>query len=166
MAKEKDAEMRVDEALEGEGSELRVYELGFHLDPELPTEEAKKTYQTIRELIASKGVIVAEGEPEKIQLAYTISLQETGGRRDFDSAYFSWVAYEATAASHAGVLAATNAEKRVIRFIDLLTTKDAARHAVEMRELSMKVPERAERALDAEAAAGAELDAALEHVVV
>ena len=163
MAKDKDAEMRVDEALEGEGGELRVYELGFHLDPELPTEEVKKSYQAMRELIMSKGMLVAESEPQKIPLSYTISRQDTSGRRDFDSAYFSWIVYEAIATEHADILAAANTDKHIIRFIDLLTTKDAARHSVEVRELSLKTPERIE---DPEIVASAELDAALEHVVV
>ena len=154
--------MRFDDASEDAG-ESRVYELGFHLDPELPTEEVKKAYQEIRALIAGKGAVVAESEPMKIPLAYTISRQETSGRRDFDSAYFSWVVYEATAPNHAEIISATNADTRIIRFIDLITTKDAARHAVEMRELSLKAPERPE---DAETALGAELDAALENVVV
>src|SRR3989344_3374715 len=158
-----DMDMIVNETLNDEGSEARVYELGFHLDPELPTEEVKKAYQATRELIESKGTIVAEGEPQKIQLAYTISRQETSGRRDFDSAYFAWIVYEAAAESHAEILSAANVDKRIIRFIDILTTKDAARHSAEMRELSMKTLERAE---DLEEAAGAELDAALENVVV
>lgn len=163
MAKDLDLEMRADEAFDDVGDEPRVYELGFHLDPELPSEEVKKAYQAVRELITGKGALVAEGEPQKLQLAYTISRQETSGRRDFDSAHFAWIVYEAPAASHAEILAAANADKRIIRFIDLLTTKDAARHAVEMRELSAKTPE---PALDPEAVAGAELDAALENVVV
>lgn len=160
--KDLDLEMSTNEP-EDTGSEPRVYELGFHLDPELPVEEVKKAYQAIRELIAGKGTIVAEGEPEKIQLAYTISIQETSGRRDFDSAYFSWVVYEITAADHAEILTVANANKHIIRFIDLLTTKDAARHSVEVRELSRKMPERVE---DPETVAGAELDAALENIVV
>lgn len=163
MAKDTDAELRSDESFEDAGTDPRVYELGFHLDPELPTEEAKKAYQAVRELLASKGAIVAEGEPEKIQLAYTISRQETSGRRDFDSAYFCWIAYEATAADHAEILAVANADKRIIRFIDLLTTKDAARHAAEMHELSLKTPE---RATDPEATLAVELDAALESTAV
>ena len=81
------------------------------------------------------------------------------GRRDFDSAYFSWIVYETSADNHADVVAAANAEKRIIRFIGLATTKEAARHSVEIRELSMKAPERAE---DADAVMGAELDLALE----
>ena len=91
QAKEINSEIRESDSLEIEGGEPRVYELGFHLDPELPTEEVKKAYQAVRELTTSKGALVAEGEPVKIQLAYTISRQETAGRRDFDSAYFSWV---------------------------------------------------------------------------
>ncbi|MEK7179610.1 MAG: 30S ribosomal protein S6 [Patescibacteria group bacterium] len=165
MAKQ-DIDMRADESSENDGSEPRVYELGFHLDPELPIEEVKKAYQTIRELIMRSGTLVAEGGPEKIQLAYTISHQETSGRRDFNSAYFSWIVYEAPATGHAEIITAANTDKRIVRLIDLLTTKDAARHAVEMREFSLKTPERAGRVEDAEVVASAELDAALEHIVV
>ncbi len=162
MAKQ-DIDTGLDEALDAAGSEPRVYELGFHLDPELPTEEVKKAYQAVRELVAGKGAVVAEGEPQKIQLAYTISRQDTSGRRDFDSAYFAWIVYEVGAEDHAEILAATNADKRIVRFIDLLTTKDAARHSAEMREISLKTSERAENQEDV---AGADLDAALENVVV
>lgn len=162
MAKQ-DMDMIVDETLDGDGSEPRVYELGFHLDPELPTEEVKRKYNEVREFIAGKGTVVAEGEPQKIQLAYTISRQETSGRRDFDSAYFAWVVYEVVASDHAEILTMASANKRIIRFIDLLTTKDSARHSAEMREISMKTQERME---DPEEVAGAELDAALENVVV
>lgn len=171
MAKGREEEMRGEE-LENSGSDPRVYELGFHLDSELPVEEVKKAYQDMRGRITGEGLpagrqgtVVAEGEPEKIPLAYTISRQDTSGRRDFDSAYFSWIAYEATPRDHAEVLTAANADKRVIRFIDILTTKEAVRHAVEMREFSekQKAPERVE---EPEVAASAELDAALENVVV
>lgn len=141
----------------------RVYELGFHLDPELPTEEVKKAYQAVRAFIEEKGTLVAEGEPEKIPLAYTISRQDTAGRRDFDSAYFCWIAYEATPLNHDEILTSAGADKRIIRFIDLLTIKDAARHAVEMHELARKTPEHAE---ETEKAPSDELDVALENAAV
>lgn len=160
MAKQKEEMQDMD--IESVGSEPRVYELGFHLDPELPTEEVKKSYQTVRDLIAGNGEIVAEGEPQKIPLAYTVSRQDVSGRRDFDSAYFAWIAYEATPENHEQVIGAVGADKRIIRFIDLITTKDAARHSVEMYELSLKVSEPEEAAEEA----GAELDAALESVTI
>lgn len=165
MAKQ-DTEMREDEIFD-DGGEARVYELGFHLDPELPSEEVKKAYHAVRELIVGKGTLVAEGEPEKIQLAYTISRKEVSGRRDFDSAYFAWIVYEASALEHSEIIAAAAANARIIRFIDLITDKESARHAVEMREIAAKtqVPEEEQRAEDRGAVLGAELDVALEGVV-
>ncbi|MFA6408111.1 MAG: 30S ribosomal protein S6 [Candidatus Paceibacterota bacterium] len=161
MAKNQDEDVIVDET-EDTGADLRVYELGFHIDPELPVEEVKKVHQAIHTLISSSGAIVAEVEPQKIQLAYTISRQDVAGRRDFSSAYFAWVVYEMTAANHAEVITAVGSNKFVIRFIDLVTTKDEARHALEVHELLAKVPE----AESSEDVLGTELDAALEKSAV
>ena len=162
MAKNQDEDILVEEA-DDAGADARVYELGFHLDPELPVEEVKKAYQEVRELIAGKGMIIAEVEPEKIQLAYTISRQEVAGRRDFNSAYFAWIVYETVASSHADVITAAAANKLIIRFIDLVTTKDAARHALEVHEMAVKIPESGS---DSEEALSTEVDAALENVAV
>ncbi len=161
MAKNKDVAPEME--LDGE-AETRVYELGFHLDPELPTEGIKKAYAAVRESITSKGEIVAEGEPQMVQLAYTISRQETSGRRDFNSAYFSWIAYEATPADHTEIIAEAGANKSIVRFIDLVTTKEAARHAVELREFNLKTAAEAGAAPEesVEAVAETELDAALQ----
>lgn len=116
-------------------TETRVYELGFHLDGELPQEEVKKAYQGIRDRITAVGTVVAEGEPTKVPLAYTISRQETTGRRDFDSAFFCWIAYEADAAGHDSLLELVKTQSSIIRHLDIRTTKDAAKHAAEMHEL-------------------------------
>ncbi|MHB8914035.1 MAG: 30S ribosomal protein S6 [Minisyncoccota bacterium] len=162
MAKNKDEDVLVDET-EDTGAEPRVYELGFHLDPELPVEEMKKEHQAVRALISGKGAIVAEVEPQKIQLAYTISRQDVAGRRDFSSAYFAWIVYETTAENHAEVIAAAGANKSIIRFIDLITTKDEARHAFEIHELLAKTPEANS---SSEESLNTELDAALENAAV
>jgi len=159
-----DTDISIDETLEDGVSELRVYELGFHIDPELPVEEVKKIYRVVHELIEKKGTIVAEGEPEKIQLSYTISRQETAGRRDFDAAYFCWIAYEVSASDHAEIIGEVSGNTHIIRFIDLLTTKDAARHSVEIRELSRKAPECVKD--EPEAILDVELDTALENVAL
>lgn len=146
-----------------DSAETRVYEIAVHIDPELPQEEVKKTYQALREVATSAGSLVAEGEPQKIPLAYTISRSEHAGRRDFDSAYFCWIAYEANGLGHDTVLAAVKAENRVIRFLDLRTTKDAAKHAAEMHEFYANMPE---SPLEAGEAVDAQLDAALKEVGV
>lgn len=146
----------------GEGyNESRVYEFGFHLDSELPTEEVKKTYQTIRDLIAGAGSVIAEGEPVKIPLAYTISRQEQSGRRDWNSAFFCWIAYEAEGEGHQAVLDAAKAENRIIRFLDVRTTKDAAKHSAEMAEIYARAAAGEDAAPEEEAVRDEELDAAL-----
>lgn len=143
MARKKDIEETEAQMTEEEiSSEPRVYELAFHLDPELSEGDAKKAYEAIKEVITAKGTIVAEGEPEKVQLAYTISRSENAGRRDFDSAYFSWIAYETDGEGHEAATQATKNEKRIIRFLDIRTTKDAAKHSAEMRELRERAPEK------------------------
>lgn len=123
-----------DELLDA-GAEPRVYELGFHLDPELPQEEVKKAYGDIRDRVAAAGTIIAEGEPVKIPLAYTISRMETGGRRDFNSAFFCWIAYEADGAGHEKISQAAREDSRIVRFLDIRTTVEEAKHSAEMQEL-------------------------------
>lgn len=119
-------------------AETRVYELGFHLDAELPQEEVKKVYQSIRDRITALGTVVAEGEPTKIPLAYTISRQETTGRRDFDTAFFCWIAYEADTAGHDDLLGFVKGLPTIIRFIDIRTDRETAQHAAEMHELFIR----------------------------
>lgn len=163
MAKNKDTDVLAEEELD---AAPRVYELGFHIDPELPTEEVKKVYQAVRALLSEKGSVVAEVEPEKIPLAYTISRQEVGGRRDFDSAYFAWIVYETTGVAHAEVIAAARANTALVRFIDLITTKEAARHAIEVHELSLKASAPADMDAGTDEALNTEIDAALENAAV
>jgi ribosomal protein S6 len=142
-------------------AEARVYELAFHIDCDLPVEEAKKVYQAIRSKIESVGSIVAEGEPQKIPLAYTISRGETAGRRDFDSSFFAWIAYETDGAGHEAVALLAKEDKRIFRFLDIRTTKEEAKHSAEMSELLAKMePEETEEVSDTE------LDAALKEVGV
>lgn len=160
----KDKEEREELAVEdGDHAELRVYELGFHLDPDLPTDEAKKHYDALRTVAAGTGSIVAEGEPAKVRLAYTISRSGQEGRRDYDSAFFCWFAYETNGAGHEGVTEAAKGDASVIRFIDIRTTKDAATHSAEMAELYAKTAD-AEDAV--EGVSDTELDAALKEVEV
>ena len=150
-----------EQELEAGYNESRVYELGFHLDSELPSEEVKKTYQALRDIISGAGTIIAEGEPLKIPLAYTISRSEQAGRRDFTSAFFCWIAYEAEGPGHDAVLEAAKAEGRIIRFLDLRTTKDAAKHSEEMAEIYAKMPMEGAEGAPEEEVLDVELDAAL-----
>jgi ribosomal protein S6 len=168
MAKDTEDQLEISDTadMQADGAEMRVYELGFHVDGELPQEDAKKSYDALRELMAKHGTVVAEGTPEKIQLAYTISRMDTTGRRDFNASFFCWIVYETNGAGHDAVVAAARADRHIIRFLDLRTTKEAAKHASEMHEFYRKSPQTEEEPALGEDSADAELDAALKEVGV
>jgi ribosomal protein S6 len=123
------------ESVEADSLESRIYELGAHLDPELSESDMKKAYSKIRKSIEDKGEILAEGEPTKIPLAYTISVKNTIGRRDFNSAFFFWIAYVAQVSDHGALIESFTEDKNIIRYIDLKTTKELAEYSSQMQEL-------------------------------
>lgn len=163
MAKKTDAPVEREEN-DVDHAEPRVYELGFHIDAELSQEEVKKTYQKIREVAGKGGEIVAEGEPQKIPLAYTVSRTETAGRHDFDTSYFAWIAYETNGTGHDAVLEAVKTDTRVFRFLDIRTTKDAAKHSAEMHEIMLRAAAKEEET--EEEVSDEEIDQALKEVGV
>ncbi len=159
------AEMEQDSADHGE---LRVYELGFHIDSELPETAMKKVWENIHATIEKAGTIVAEGAPIKVPLAYTISRQEHAGRRDFNSSFFAWIAYETDGKGHVAITEAAKADSSIFRFLDVRTNKEAAQQAEQLQEIMLK----AEQDLFAQndetdaPALDEELDAALKEVTV
>lgn len=163
MAKKKEAPQER-EQMDVEHAEPRVYELGFHIDPELSAEDVKKVYASLRAVAEKAGTIVAEGEPQKIQLAYTVSRSETGGRRDFDTSYFAWFAYETNGEGHEKVAEAVRGDSRVFRFLDVLTTKEAAEHAAQLAEVLLQAGKKDEDSEGEEEVIDTEIDQALKEV--
>jgi ribosomal protein S6 len=155
----KEAEIEhTDVELEENQAEPRIYELGFHIDGELTHEDAKKAYQAIKDVVTANGTLVAEGEAEKVQLAYTISRMEPSGRRDWNTVFFGWIVYEAAGEGHDAITRAAGANSAIVRFLDLRTTKDAAKHSAEIHEFYRKAPE---MPVAEDETADVELDAAL-----
>ncbi|HEC93763.1 MAG TPA: hypothetical protein ENI56_00075 [Candidatus Kaiserbacteria bacterium] len=109
--------------------ELRVYELGFHIDPDLPKQKIKELFQSIKNNIADAGTVITIGEPHRLRLAYTISRMERTGRHDFSSAFFGWVVYQSDGEAHARIIDMIKEHNDVFRYIDVRTTKEAAEHA-------------------------------------
>ncbi len=115
-------------------SESRVYELGFHIDPDLPKQKVKELFQGIKNSIADAGTVIAIGEPHRLQLAYTISRMERTGRHDFSSAFFGWVVYQSDGEAHTRVMDMIKEHNDVFRYIDVRTTKEAGEHAAVQHE--------------------------------
>ena len=138
-----------------------VYELGFHIDAG-SAEDARRVFEEIRSGIEkADGSVIAEGSPRKVHLAYTISRMETGGRRDFDTAFFSWIGFETDGKARDVIASMLGNDTRIIRFIVLKTTADALQHA----EAQLLIEEKALADEDAEDDVSTDLDAVFDEMV-
>jgi len=161
MARKQKEEIANDMDKDIDPAEARTYEIAFHIDPELPTEEAKKVYEAVRASVQAAGPIFAESTPKKIQLAYTISKSDTAGRRDFDTSFFAWIAYQAQGEGHDAVLTTVSEEARIFRSLDLRTTKEQAEHMAELEQIAATTASES-TSDEEEEVSDAELSAALE----
>lgn len=153
---------------EDEAGEARVYELGFHIDPDKSEKDTQNIFDSIKQTAEKAGSIIAIGAPHKITLAYTISRMSPKGREDFNGSYFAWLAYEAGVAGHDAVLEKVKKENAIFRFLDIKTTKEEAKLGEELHNARMESaqakPEE-EKEVDAEAI-DMELDAVLKEAGV
>ncbi len=85
----------VKETTEEKLIEPRVYELGYLLVSSLQQEEVTETLDSLRKELLNLGAkFISEGEPELIDLAYTMSVNEGGKHTKYDKAYFGWMKFE------------------------------------------------------------------------
>ncbi len=133
VAKSTSKEVSVEES-DTNDLESRVYELGFHIDPDLSKQKVKELFQVIKDSIGKVGTVIAVGEPHRLHLAYTISRMEREGRHDFSSAFFGWIAYQANTEGHEQVIEMVKEHDDVFRHIDICTTKDIVEHAAIQHE--------------------------------
>ncbi|XKT74565.1 MAG: 30S ribosomal protein S6 [Patescibacteria group bacterium UBA2163] len=118
-------------AAEGENDVQQLYELGYHLLSTIPSEEVDAETNTVRDAVkAVAAEIVGEREPNLFDLAYTIDKKIEGKRRSFDTAYFGWIAFETTPGTLAALDEAMKANKNVLRYMIIKTTRDMVEGAL------------------------------------
>ncbi len=129
----------------------QVYEVAFHIDPNLSDTEVAAVYARVRALLSQGGEVIAEGEPKRMTLAYTISRIEAGRRYDFSHSFFAWVASILPPESVESIDKALALDKGVIRYLVVKTTAEAAKHAEEMHKARREVEGEGEEEVPAEA---------------
>lgn len=138
--------------------ETQVYEAAFHIDANLSDTEVKKTFDSVREAIASNGgTAFAESAPRRMDLAYTISHISEGSRRDHVSSHFAWVAYEGTTENQEAIDEALKSNAAIIRYLVLKTTKEEALYAQDRAAEKLVASEKTDDTVSED-----ELDEALE----
>ncbi len=121
----------VDDTGADDESPSSVYEIGYHLLPNLSEEEVSATVAGIMEVLKKNGAaFVGDRFPSKIPLAYSIPKRVTGKVLRFNEAYFGWVAFEISREAVLKIKEALDGNKSVLRFLIVRTDRDAVAAAL------------------------------------
>lgn len=100
------------------------YEFAYHVLPTVADGEVADVRDRIAAHITERGgTIFAEEAAERFDLAYDISKYIEGRYRNFSSAYFGWIRFEADRAVIEEITAAIDEEKSLLRYLVIRLTK-------------------------------------------
>lgn len=110
---------------ENQGTEPRIYEVGYLLAPTIPGEEVPAVYGNLKELVSSLGGrAIADEMPRQIALAYPMAKVIANIRHKFDLAYFGWLKFEMDPEKISELKKKFDLDPKIIRFLTLKTVKE------------------------------------------
>ena len=110
-----------------------VYELGYHILPTVAESEVDAKVNEIRELIKGlDGEFIMEGEPELIDLAYTMIVPRGGHNDKYDKAYFGWIKFVVPRISMPALRKELKLNQNLLRFILFKTVPEDTRANLKM----------------------------------
>jgi ribosomal protein S6 len=110
---------------EMKGGDLKVYEVGYLLIPEMPEEEVPGFYGNLKELISSLGgQTISDEMPVMISLAYTMQKTVQNIRNKYNTAYFGWVKFYMDTEKVLELKKKLDLDPKIIRFLIIKTVKE------------------------------------------
>lgn len=120
-----------------------VYEVGYHIVPTVSPESLAEAVDEVKSILAKVGaVIISEESPKMRTLSYPM-LKVAGPKRQyFDTAYFGWIKFEASAETMKEIKKALDVSEKILRFILIKTVHEQTlygyKFAKETRETTRK----------------------------
>ncbi len=115
---------------------FEVYELGYHILPTVAESDLENKINEIRGLITSMGgEFIMEGEPELLDLAYTMIVPKGGHNEKYDKAYFGWIKFEAPKSALPEFQKELKLNSNILRFILFKTVAEDTRANFKVNEL-------------------------------
>lgn len=115
----------LDKNLDIEDFEPRVYEIGYHIIPTVAEDNLASVVDEIRESIKSlQGVIISEGNPQQMELSYSMGHVVSNKKTICSSAYFGWIKFEGNPENVIKIKDALDKNENVLRFIIIKTVKE------------------------------------------
>ncbi|MEX0672992.1 MAG: 30S ribosomal protein S6 [Candidatus Paceibacterota bacterium] len=115
------------QALQENGSEIiaREYECAYLLMPTIAEEKVAGEVEAIRSVIEKNSAgIVQEKEPEKMPLAYEMTIKREGKKDRFLEAYFGWMTFTASSEAIAVMNEELARNSSLIRFMIILAAAE------------------------------------------
>lgn len=107
-------------------SNKKIYELGYHVMPNLSEDEVAKVVADIKEKLSSMGgEIIAEQNPSMMNLAYEIGKEIENKIRRFKTAYFGWVKFEIETKEIEAFAALIDKNPSIIRSLMVKTVRES-----------------------------------------
>ncbi len=111
-----------------EASDLRVYEVGFHLLPKIAEAEMPAEVEKIKAILSTHGAsVIAEETPRMTQLSYPMSRAEAGKRDRYNQAWFGWVKFELDPTQVKSVEEEISRMVTILRMIIISTVRESTR---------------------------------------
>ena len=116
-----------------------VYELGYHLLPDIPEDKVPEEVNKIKKLLESfDAEFISEGEPEFMDLAYTIYVPRGGHNDKYNQAYFGWIKFRAPKANLPELQKELKLNQSILRFILFKTVEEDTRANIKIEDENKK----------------------------
>ena len=111
--------------MEEKEPKTQVYELGFHLSPEIGDENVAKEFGDIKALIEEAGgTFISEEAPHSLPLAYDMEKVIANKKNIYSKAYFGWVKFELATDKLESLKTAFDKIETIIRFLLVKTVRE------------------------------------------
>lgn len=129
-----------------EGTETRIYEVGYLMVPTVPEGELAREVTVIKDILErEKAVIISEEFPKLRPLAYTMQKRVEERYEKHTNGYFGWVKFEASPKGALGIEQAFKQNKPILRYLLVKTVREhtltAGRLRVDRRERKKDIPQ-------------------------
>lgn len=102
-----------------------IYEIGFHVVPDVDEAGAAKVAQTIRAAIEKGDAeIISEAAPSRMRLSYTIERATAGKREKYNESYFGFIKFGTERENIPALEQLLRTNREVLRYLLVETTRE------------------------------------------
>ncbi len=107
-------------------SNKKIYELGYHVLPNLSEDEVAKVVTGIKDTLAKmEATVISEQFPQMMTLAYELGKEIENKTRRFTTAYFGWIKFEVETAQIENFKTEMDKNLNILRFIIIKTVRES-----------------------------------------